>query len=69
MVGAVGGYTLQPMARTNHKFPGSSGRMFERKRNRQYIHMVVVVGDRVRNTIIDTIEDHTSQLTLSLLLF
>ena len=35
MVGAVGDCTLQLMARTNHKFPGSSGRMFERKRNQQ----------------------------------
>ena len=34
MVGAVGHFTLQPMARTNHKFPGSGGRAFERKRNR-----------------------------------
>ena len=27
MVGAVEDFTLQPMARTNHKFPGSGGRM------------------------------------------
>ena len=31
MVGAVGHYTLQPMARTNHIFPGPGGRVFEKK--------------------------------------
>ena len=36
MVGAVGDFTLQPMARTNHKFPGPAAGSFERKRNRQY---------------------------------
>ena len=35
MVGAVGQFTLQPMARTSHKFPASGGRVFERKRNRK----------------------------------
>ena len=40
MVGVVGDFTLQSMARTNHKFPGSSGRIFEKeaKSTVPYVH-------------------------------
>ena len=37
MTGVVGHFTLQPMARTNHTFPGTGARDFKRKRNQQYV--------------------------------
>ena len=43
MVGVLGYFTLQPTARTNHKFPRYGAGEFERKRIRQQNGMNMTV--------------------------